>query len=86
MVEVFMTNIPDQDQAKACIAILENSFSGLKISFDIELTIINYPCDHSILRVEGNTIPVENFATEVNTLGFECDILEDKICRKQKVI
>lgn len=83
MVEVFTTNIPDKNQAVDIIATLENNFSGLKISFDIEHKVINYPCDHSILRVKGDFIEIDNFISTVNTLGFECDILEDKLCRKQ---
>ncbi len=86
MVEDFTTNIPNKHQADEIISVLENKFLGLKISFDKERTIINYPCDHSILRVEGNTVLAETFTKEVNTLGFECDILEDRLCRKQTVI
>ncbi|MCX2678372.1 hypothetical protein OOZ15_00315 [Galbibacter sp. EGI 63066] len=75
MIEVFMTNIPNKNQAVDIITTLENNFPTLKISFDIERTIINYPYDHSILRVEGNTIEVEDFMSAINKLGFECDIL-----------
>ncbi|WP_308992494.1 hypothetical protein QLS71_000125 [Mariniflexile litorale] len=86
MIEVFTTNIPNQNKGISVLKKLKKNFPKLNISFDIERTIINYPCDHSILRAEGNTILVENFIKEVNTLGFECDILEDKVCRKQKEI
>jgi len=77
-----MTNIPDEDQAIACISTLYNSFSGLKISFDIEYKVINYPCNHSILRVEGYNIEVDHFIAAVKTQGFRCDLLEDKLCKK----
>lgn len=77
-----MTNIPNKNQAIDIIAILDNYFSGLEVSFDIERKIINYPCDHSILRVEGDNIVVKDFIMVVNNSGFECDVLEDEICRK----
>lgn len=80
MIEVFTTNIPNTDQAISVLKTLENDFPKLKISFDIERTIINYPCDHSILRVEGYIIETERFIKAVNTLGFACDVLENKIC------
>jgi len=80
MIEVFTTNIPNTDQAISVLKALENDFLELKINFDIERTIINYPCDHSILRVEGNIIETEPFMKAVNSLGFACDVLEDKIC------
>lgn len=82
MVEVFITNIPDEDQAMDIMAILEKSFSGLNINFDMECKVINYPCGHSILRVEGNNIPIGPLMAAVNSHGFGCDILEDKPCRK----
>jgi len=80
MIEVFTTNIPNKGLAISVLKALENDFPELKINFDIERTIINYPCDHSILRAEGDIIETERFMKAVNTLGFACDVLEDKIC------
>ncbi|EIJ37542.1 hypothetical protein JoomaDRAFT_0491 [Galbibacter orientalis DSM 19592] len=53
MIEVFITNTPNQMSGNQMIKCLKISFSDLKIDFDIETPIANYPCDHSILRVEG---------------------------------
>ena len=80
MIEVFTTNIPDTTQAACVIKMLENKFSGLKISFDIERPITHYPCDHSILRLEGETIEIAKVILAVQAQGFRCDILEDKLC------
>ncbi len=82
MIEVFTTNIPSISKAVNIITSLKNSHSDLKINFDIDRKIIHYPCDHSILRVEGESIPVEEFRSAVHNLGYKCDILEDKLCRK----
>ena len=82
MVEVFTTNIPSVSKAVDIITSLKDSFSDLKISFDKDREIIHYPCDHSILRVEGESIAVEVFKSVVHKLGYKCDILEDKLCSK----
>jgi len=80
MIEVFTTNIQDKAQAKAIQKILENNFKELKINFDLEDSNNTYPCGHSIMRVEGSLITPENIITIINLQGFECGILEDKIC------
>lgn len=80
MIEVFTTNIPNQMLGNEMIKCLKESFSNLNIDFDIEAPIINYPCDHSILRVEGATIEVHNIISHINKNGYKCHILEDKIC------
>nr|MUH41556.1 hypothetical protein [Zobellia laminariae] len=84
MIEVFTTNIPNENCAMDIIARLQNNFSELKISFDIEHKVINYPCNYSILRIEGNINNVNDFILIVKKWGFECTILEDRICKKQK--
>jgi hypothetical protein len=80
MIEVFTTNIPNQTLAKQMIKELKTSFPDLKIDFDIEAPIVNYPCDHSILRVEGAIINVRNIISHISKKGYKCHILEDKIC------
>ncbi|WP_051907878.1 hypothetical protein [Flavimarina sp. Hel_I_48] len=59
------------------------SFSELQIDFDIETRIANYPCDHSILRVEGATIYAQDIISHLNKKGYLCHILEDKYAPKQ---
>ncbi|GGX26764.1 hypothetical protein GCM10007384_29920 [Aquimarina muelleri] len=80
MIEIFTTSIPNKTLGNRIKKSLKASFSDLKIDFDIEAPIVNYPCDHSILRVEGDTINVQNLISHINKNGYECHILEDKIC------
>ncbi|UJH90948.1 hypothetical protein LZ575_20020 [Antarcticibacterium sp. 1MA-6-2] len=80
MIEIFTTNIPNQNLGNEIIKILKRSFFDLKIDFDIEAPIGNYPCDHSILRVEGKSIDPQGIVSTLNDIGYKCHILEDKIC------
>jgi len=80
LVEVFTTNIQSKIQAERILNPLEKNFLELKINFDLNETELPYPCGHSILRVEGNTINSESIISILNQSGFKCDILEDKVC------
>ena len=82
MIEVFATNIPNKKQAEKIVKNLNDHLPGLMLNYDIENPIINYPCDHSILRVEGEKFDSDNVITLVTELGFSCHVLEDKICNK----
>lgn len=79
MIEVFTTNIPNQISGNQMIKYLKMNFLELQIDFDIEAPIVNYPCDHSILRVEGATIDVQNIISHINKNGYKCHILEDRM-------
>lgn len=79
-VEVFTTNIQSKIQTERILKMLESSFPKLKINFDLSETEQPYPCGHTILRVEGNTINSEKIIEIVNQSGFICDILENKVC------
>ena len=79
MIEVFTTSIPDQILGNQIIKSLKMPFSELQIDFDIETPIANYPCDHSILRVEGATIDAQGIIFHLNKKGYLCHILEDRI-------
>jgi hypothetical protein len=79
MIKVFNTNIPNKNLGKRIIKSLKTSFSELQIVFDKEAPIVNYPCDHSILRIEGATIDVKDIISLVNKNGYKCHILEYKI-------
>lgn len=81
MTEVFITDIPDQIQAKGLIKTLKNVFPGLKINFDTDASEAPFPCGHHILRAEGSAIHSEGIISLVNKSGFTCGILEDKICK-----
>ena len=80
MVEVFTTNIPNNEQGLHMIKKLKIIFPHSKIHFDIELEISNYPCTHSILRFEDRYISTEIIQRLVEGEGFKCDVLLDKVC------
>ena len=81
MVEVFTTNVLSKIQAEPVLKLLENSFSNLEINFDIQDSQSQVPFCHNILRVEGATIEAEKIIALVYQAGFQCAILEDKICK-----
>ncbi|PKD21663.1 hypothetical protein APR41_01370 [Salegentibacter salinarum] len=80
MIEVFTTDIPTQTVGDQIMKNIKAIFPELETDFDLEVPIINYPCDHSIIRVEGSIIDSEKLISLVNNHGFQCHILEDKIC------
>lgn len=81
MVEVFTTNVRSKLQAEPVLKLLGTSFSNLEINFDIQDSDSRIPFCHNILRVEGATINAEKIIALVNQAGFQCAILEDKICK-----
>lgn len=80
MVEVFITNVHEISEAERVLEVLKSSFPGLGINFDLAVDVLSYPCKHSILRVEGATINDQHIVSAVRQAGFQCDILEDKLC------
>jgi len=80
MVIIFTTNIPNQYEASDIMSAITHHNPELQLSFDIESAVSNYPCDHSILRVEGEKVRPQDIMAMVSQAGFECDILEDKVC------
>lgn len=83
MIEVFTTDIPNKDQAKKIVENLNIILPTLKLSYDIENNKINYPCNHSIIRVEGDNFNTNNVITLIAEFGYQCDILKDKVCIKK---
>lgn len=80
MVIIFTTNTPNQYEASDIMSVIRHHNSNLKLGFDIENTVSNYPCDHNILRVEGENVSPQHIMEMVSRVGFECDILKDKVC------
>ena len=80
IIEVFMTDIRNSVQAEQMQKVLKNSFPVLKFNFDLENSEAPFPCGHSILRAEGETINSEEIILILNKAGFKCEVLEDKIC------
>ncbi|WP_121668004.1 hypothetical protein [Mesonia aquimarina] len=80
MIEVFTTTIPTPKKARIVIKKLKTEFPDSKIHVDIEEEIKNYPCTHSILRFEGKYTSSNSIRQVVLKEGYQCDVLEDKVC------
>ncbi|WP_461445620.1 hypothetical protein [Maribacter sp.] len=77
MVEVFITDIKKQTQAKKMVKTLKRLFSELKISFDMDETGLPFPQGQTVLRAEGEPIDANAIVLQVKKSGFMCDIMED---------
>lgn len=69
MVEVFKTNVQEQDLATHLTHQLLLYFPHCKINFNLQ------DCDN-VLRVEGHPIRLEKIIEIITTHGFECEVLE----------
>ncbi len=69
MVEIFKTNVEEQDQARALLQVLSQQFPLSKINFDLE------DCDR-ILRFEAETVAQKTIIELVNANGYQCFIVE----------
>ena len=69
MVEIFKTNVDDHSQAQQIIALLKHHFPAFFINFDL------HDCD-KILRVKGESIPINEIEGLVSANGFQCRVLE----------
>lgn len=86
MIEIFTTDINNELKTVSVCKTLRQKFSGLKINFDSDETGLPYPCGHTILRVEGKIVPVQEIMQKIQELGFQCEILTDKICSKKQSV
>lgn len=82
MIEVFITNITKDYQAKKVIKQLYKHFLDFKIDYDLNETALHFPCGHTVIRVESEKIPVESIVQMVRQMGFECKVMPDTICVK----
>ena len=69
MIEVFRTNVQEQDLAKELTSRLLAHFPHHKINFDLQ------DCD-KILRVEGASISREKIIALITSEGYQCHVLE----------
>lgn len=69
MVEIFKTNVDDHSQAEKIIALLNQHFPCFSVNFDL------HDCD-KILRVKGDSIPINEIELLVCNAGFHCSVLE----------
>jgi hypothetical protein len=69
MVEIFKTDIYDVMQAEQIVALLNQHFPAFMINFDL------HDCD-KILRIKGESIPVNEIVNIVSSNGFHCSVLD----------
>lgn len=68
-VEVFKTDVQEDDQARALVTLLSQLLPDCYINFDLD------DCD-KILRVEGERIIADEIEKLVTENGFNCECLE----------
>ena len=68
MVEIFKTNVHDVLQAEKVLAMLNIRFPAFMINFDL------HDCD-KILRVKGESIPIDEIMSLVSANGVQCSLL-----------
>ncbi len=80
MVEVFITDIQSTIQTERILNTIQIENNVLKINFDFGETNLSFPCGHTILRIEGDKFNSDKIRETVRNQGFNCQLLEDKIC------
>ena len=68
MVEVFKTNVKETLAANRLVVLLLEHFPKSKINFDL------HDCDN-ILRVKGDSVPINEIEYLVSSAGFYCSVL-----------
>ena len=68
MVEIFKTNIDEQQKAEILLKLLSTKFPDFKINFDLE------DCD-KVLRIEGSHVVPEKIIELVETNAHQCELL-----------
>lgn len=81
MIEVFITDIQTKVQANKILNTIQIDNTDLKINFDLNETELPFPCGHTIIRIEGTKINLDKILVTVRSEGFNCEILEDKVCK-----
>lgn len=81
MIEVFITDIQTKVQANKILNTIQIENTDLKVNFDLNETELPFPCGHTILRIEGIKINSDEVLATVRSEGFNCEILEDKVCK-----
>ena len=68
MIEVFKTNVNEDEQSTWLVQKLLYYYPQWRINFDLE------DCDN-ILRIEGDNISIEKIRRLLNSYGYECEAL-----------
>jgi hypothetical protein len=69
MVEVFKTDVTDEQQAREVKELLQLHFPGTRVNFDLD------DCD-KVLRVEGTGFTTEHILVLVQRKGVICNTLD----------
>lgn len=69
MIEVFKTNIEDEQVAEELKRVLKKEIPGSSINFDLE------DCDN-ILKIEAPVIDAQDIISFLASLGYSCELLE----------
>lgn len=69
MIEIFKTNVQASEQAEELVNLLQQTFPGNKINFDLD------DCD-KVLRIEGKNVISRNVMNILKERGFMCNLLE----------
>ena len=77
MVEVFITDITKRCQAVEMLETIKQTYSELKINFDMDETGFPFPYGHTVLRAEGGNIDAKKIILMVKKSGFKCEIMEN---------
>lgn len=70
MIEVFRTNVKQENEAKKVLDLLLMKFPDLVMNFDLE------DCDR-ILRVCGCNFSNYEISEQLHLIGYVCELLED---------
>ena len=73
MVEVFRTNVEDEDHAGLIVTEIQKTFPTYFANFDLE------DCDR-ILRIKTNVkVDTEALINLLSTLGYDAEVLPDEV-------
>lgn len=82
MIEVFATDVQDQNRANKLLKLLEHEFPGLQFNVDFgDWNSSPSPCEYKILRAEGRRIEPNDIISIVKDSEFRCNVLPDRICK-----
>lgn len=77
MIEIFKTNIKQQNLADTIMEAIRKEFADFTINFDLN----DRDC---VLRIEGDNIDNEKIIKMVEGFGISCKVIPDKVCVNNK--
>lgn len=80
MIEVFITNIKVNRKQKKITNQLKKKFKNLVIDYDMNESDLDFPCGHTVIRVETIAVNVQQIINIIQNQGIVCKIMKDKIC------